>query len=155
MMEDAPPVPDSGLAAATDDAQSAGQRRPAGRLREWRRRLSARLRGTPGEDAAARLATLAQAIEAHPDAPANYVLRGELWLALGDPTAAAANFRQALERAERALEASAWGIIAQAVRDRALAGLAEAERRTAFRRPDEFGLHYRARSEDVSEMERW
>ncbi len=151
MMEDAPPVPDSGLAAEAHDAQRVGR----SRLREWRRWLRARLRGGPTEDVAARLATLAQAIETHPDAPTNYVLRGELRLALGDPAAAAADFHQALEWAERALATSAWGIIAQAARDRALAGLAQAERQMKLRRPDEFRLHYPARSEDVSEMERW
>ena len=83
------------------------------------------------------------------------MLRAELWLALGDPAEAAVDFRRALEPAERQLAAHAWGVIAQAIRDRALAGLAQAERQLALRRPDEFGLHYPARSEDVSEMERW
>jgi tetratricopeptide (TPR) repeat protein len=73
-----------------------------------------------------RLANLDQAIAHYPDAPANYLQRGEFHLRMGDHTAAAEDFHKALELAAADYEASSWGVLAQSVRDRAIEGLAEA-----------------------------
>jgi hypothetical protein len=76
-----------------------------------------------------RLRSLSLAIEKHPETPANYVLRGELYLDVGENELAAADFQRALELAEAQFEASDWGGIAQVMRDRAEAGLEKAQRR--------------------------
>jgi hypothetical protein len=76
-----------------------------------------------------RLAELNQTIAEHPNAAINYVLRGELYLNKGEITLAQADFRWAFTLADAAFEASDWGFVAQVVRDRALDGLREAERR--------------------------
>ena len=78
------------------------------------------------ERLAARLRKLDRAIEAAPDAPVNYVLRGELRLKLGQRDEAAVDFQRALALAESAFTASDWGVIAQTMSDRALAGLRRA-----------------------------
>jgi tetratricopeptide (TPR) repeat protein len=70
-----------------------------------------------------RLAALDRAIAAAPDAPINYVLRGELRLKLGQRDEAATDFQKALGLAERAFAESDWGLVAQAISDRALVGL--------------------------------
>jgi tetratricopeptide (TPR) repeat protein len=75
---------------------------------------------------AARVAALNRAIDADPDAPVNYVLRGELRLKLREREAAAADFQKALALADSAFAASDWGLVAQTLRDRALAGLRRA-----------------------------
>ena len=82
--------------------------------------------GAPRTDSALtaeRLIALSQGIEQQPEEPGNYVLRGELYLALGDQTRAAEDFEVALELAQAQLERGDWGFVAQAVQDRALAGL--------------------------------
>jgi hypothetical protein len=66
---------------------------------------------------------LARAIEANPDAPVNYLLRGEEWLMCGQLARAWADFTAARARAENLLSQSAWGYIYQAYIDRADAGL--------------------------------
>lgn len=66
---------------------------------------------------------LSDAIEDAPDAPGNYVLRGEAWLACGEIARARADFEAALSRAVDALQASEWGYLVQAYYDRAAAGL--------------------------------
>lgn len=71
----------------------------------------------------ARLRRLDKAVAAAPDAPMNFVLRGELKLKLGQRDEAATDFQQALGLAERAFTESDWGLVAQAISDRALAGL--------------------------------
>jgi Tfp pilus assembly protein PilF len=71
---------------------------------------------------------LSLAIEHNPDTPANYVLRGELYLDVREYELAAADFQRALELASAQFEASNWGGIAQVMRDRAEAGLARARR---------------------------
>ncbi len=68
------------------------------------------------------------AIGATPDTPANYVLRGELRLSSGDYDGAAADFQRALDLASAEVETQDWGIVAQAVQDRAYAGLKKIER---------------------------
>ena len=74
----------------------------------------------------ARLYNLNWAISVFPDAPANYVLRGELLLSIGDSIGAAADFRRALELAVADVETEDWGLVAQALQDRALVGLRDA-----------------------------
>ena len=78
------------------------------------------------ERLAARLRALDRAIAAAPDAPVNYVLRGELRLKLREREAAAADFQTALALADGAFTASDWGLVAQALADRALVGLRRA-----------------------------
>lgn len=73
-----------------------------------------------------RLRALDEAIAAHPQAAANYVLRGDLLLKLDRPAEAQADYQRALEFAARAVESEDWGVVAQVVQDRALAGLREA-----------------------------
>ncbi len=75
-----------------------------------------------------RLRSLSLAIEHNPDTPANYVLRGELYLDVGERELAAADFQRALELASAQFEASDWGGMAQVMRDRAAAGLEKAQR---------------------------
>jgi uncharacterized protein HemY len=75
------------------------------------------------------LRELNQGIVNHPEAPTNYVLRGELALATRDYEQAAADFEKALELASAQVETSDWGVLAQAMQDRAYRGLKEARRR--------------------------
>ncbi len=74
-----------------------------------------------------RLQSLDYAIERYPEAPANYVLRGELYLQHARYDAAAFDFKEALRLCEAELEQNAWGVVAQTLRDRALTGLEHAE----------------------------
>jgi hypothetical protein len=67
-------------------------------------------------------------IAAYPDVAANYVLRGELLLRQGDTLGAISDFRHALRLAAEQMETEDWGVVAQAVQDRALAGLRDALR---------------------------
>jgi tetratricopeptide (TPR) repeat protein len=75
-----------------------------------------------------RLAELDQAIALHPEAVSNYVLRGELHLWAGYHDLAVADFQQALALGTQQLEAERWGVITQAMRDRAFEGLNRALR---------------------------
>ena len=77
-----------------------------------------------------RINRLSAAVELYPDSPTNYVLRGELYLEMGDYTLAKNDFDHALELALRQTATDDWGIVAQAVQDRAHDGLAEALRHT-------------------------
>ncbi|MBZ0319348.1 MAG: hypothetical protein K8L91_23260 [Anaerolineae bacterium] len=72
------------------------------------------------------LRLLNRAIEQHPDAAVNYVLRGEYWLAADDREAAQADFEQAILLGMVELEASEWGYLQQALIDRARQGLRQA-----------------------------
>lgn len=88
---------------------------------------------TPRERAdhfAQRISRLSAAVELHPDSPTNFVLRGELYLEMGDYALAKDDFERALELAVSQTEIDDWGIVAQAVQDRAHDGLAEALRHT-------------------------
>lgn len=67
---------------------------------------------------------LSEAISRAPDEPVNYILRGEVWLGVGDTGRAAADFLKAQELARRRWASSAWGYLDQAYCDRAEAGLA-------------------------------
>jgi hypothetical protein len=66
---------------------------------------------------------LSRLIEADPEAPVNYLLRGEEWLVCGQVEQARADFEAARARSERLLNQSAWGYIFQSYIDRAEAGL--------------------------------
>lgn len=80
-----------------------------------------------------RLAALDAAVQASPQAPANYLLRAELYARLGEDALALADFERAQALADSALAADRWGLINQALRDRAAAGAAAAARRLARR----------------------
>jgi tetratricopeptide (TPR) repeat protein len=78
---------------------------------------------------AKRLRELNQAITTYPESPSNYVVRAELYLKVGEYAQAVADFQQALALAETQIESSSWGLVAQAVQDRARVGLTQAQRR--------------------------
>ena len=59
------------------------------------------------------------AIQQEPDAPVNYLLRGEFWLQAGDYQRAWDDFEAARELAQEALASSDWGYIYQSYIDRA------------------------------------
>lgn len=67
----------------------------------------------------ARLYLLNRAIERYPDAPSNYVMRGELLLASSDIEGARHDFEMAIELAETRAESANWGYINRALVDRA------------------------------------
>jgi tetratricopeptide (TPR) repeat protein len=74
-----------------------------------------------------RLFLLSRAIERMPDAPSNYVMRGELLLARGDLEGARYDFEKAVELAETRAESANWGYINRALVDRAREGLKHCE----------------------------
>lgn len=59
------------------------------------------------------------AVERHPDAPVNYLLRGEYWLRAGDAYQARADLEKARELAAELHKNSDWGYIFQSYSDRA------------------------------------
>ncbi|CAG0975054.1 hypothetical protein ANRL4_01513 [Anaerolineae bacterium] len=71
----------------------------------------------------ARVILLTEAIEKYPDAPANYVLRGEALIEAGDDQAAVDDFRNALKIIKGAVESQNWGYIYPMLAERARAGL--------------------------------
>lgn len=75
-----------------------------------------------------RIEALNDAIERFPTEPANYILRGELLLALNDHDAAANDFRLAIKLSAKQYERENWGVVAQILHDRALEGLRTAEK---------------------------
>lgn len=77
----------------------------------------------------ARLEALDACIAQQPASAAPYVLRGEVHLARGSYALAAQDFEKGLALAQAQLAAEAWGLIAQALQDRALQGLERAQRR--------------------------
>jgi tetratricopeptide (TPR) repeat protein len=79
-----------------------------------------------------RVDVLTAAIEKRPDAPVNYVLRGEALLDGGDYELAAEDFRKALELAEPQAESANWGYINRALADRAREGLRYCTRATGI-----------------------
>jgi tetratricopeptide (TPR) repeat protein len=79
-----------------------------------------------------RVDVLTAAIEKRPDAPVNYVLRGEALLDGGDYELAAKDFRKALELAEPQAESANWGYINRALADRAREGLRYCTRATGI-----------------------
>jgi tetratricopeptide (TPR) repeat protein len=79
--------------------------------------------GLGRQSLAERLAELDRAVEAAPESSANLILRGEVLLDMGGLEQAEMDFLRGLELAEAQLERSAWGVMEQALRDRALMGL--------------------------------
>jgi hypothetical protein len=77
----------------------------------------------PGSAGTPQIRFLSRLIEVRPDAPVNYLLRGEEWLVCGRPEQARADFEEARARSEHLLRESAWGYILQSYIDRAEAGL--------------------------------
>jgi tetratricopeptide (TPR) repeat protein len=75
-----------------------------------------------------RLEDLFTAIIANPDSSANYALRGELYLQIGEYELALADFEIAQKLASEHLAVDNWGLIAQVLQDRALIDLAQAKR---------------------------
>lgn len=100
-----------------DDAPQDGASQPG--LSFWQR-----LRG--GHNQNQRLVELEQAIIAYPDAPVNYILRGEVYLALGEYALAEIDFERGLRLAQAQYARDEWGIITQALQDRALRNLEKA-----------------------------
>lgn len=72
---------------------------------------------------------LDNAITQHPEAPTNYLLRGEYYLQIGYNQLAEQDFQQAVTLAEVELSEREWGLVAQVVRDRANRGLEIAHER--------------------------
>jgi Tfp pilus assembly protein PilF len=66
-----------------------------------------------------RLQALDLAIERAPDAPVNYLLRGEYWLEVGEVDLARQDLQMARDLAKGQAEASDWGYIYQSYHDRA------------------------------------
>jgi tetratricopeptide (TPR) repeat protein len=100
------------------------------RLRRW-------LMPTPKElteDYQNRLEALDLTVSRHPEAISNYVLRGELHLSAGIYDLAVMDFQRALELGSRQFETERWGVITQAMRDRAYDGLNRALRLRARER---------------------
>lgn len=87
----------------------------------WRR-----LRGASTEE---RLAALNRAIAIHPDSPENYVLRGELYLNMRINELALLDFEFAQQWATNQYTEADWGVLAQALQDRAEIGAQRARKR--------------------------
>ncbi len=81
-----------------------------------------------GGEVNSRLDALTRKIEAYPNAPVNYVLRGEVYSEGGDDDLAAADFRRAIELADARDQALDWGYINASYVDRARAGLRQLNR---------------------------
>lgn len=90
-----------------------------------------RIRGlfSGGADVGARLNSLTQAIEDAPDAAVNYVLRAELYVSVHEYALAQTDFQRAIDLAETQFELDDWGLLDQAMRDRAIAGMEKVQRR--------------------------
>lgn len=99
----------------------------AARISWWRRWLGLGRNARTDEVFGQRLLELDQALASYPDAAVNYVLRGEIYLELGQYALAAQDFQQGLTLATIELESNRWGLVAQTVQDRAQAGLAQLE----------------------------
>jgi hypothetical protein len=75
-----------------------------------------------------RMDELTDAIHGHPDSPASYVLRGEIFLDSGEIALAAQDFQQALDLADPGAETANWGYVYRALADRAREGLRRCRR---------------------------
>jgi hypothetical protein len=84
----------------------------------------------------ARLDALDYAIQLEPDAPVNYLLRGEFWLAAGDYERAWDDLDLARHLAQEALAESDWGYIYQSYTDRAEQRLHQLENEQVLRDDD-------------------
>ena len=113
-------------AAVSDEARDSvlqDTRSPAG-FGEWLRGL---FFGSPDQ----RLDDLTDAIEENPAAPANYVLRGEVLMDIGEYELAAGDFEHALTLAAAQFEEEDWGLLSQTMRDQAAHSLERARRKLA------------------------
>jgi Tfp pilus assembly protein PilF len=72
---------------------------------------------------------LDEAITLYPNAPMNYVLRGEYYLQIGYNQLAEQDFKRALALATDEFNQSSWGLVAQVAQDRARRGLKIARQR--------------------------
>lgn len=80
-------------------------------------------------DRSRRLRELNVSIEYSPDSPTLYVLRGELFLERKEYHLAEADFKTAIDVADEFDPEDGWGLVTQAMRDRALEGLEKVQRR--------------------------
>jgi len=74
-----------------------------------------------------RIGDLTRALERNPESAASYVSRGEAHWEAGDTESAERDFRQALLLADAQFSTETWGVVVQAIRDRALQGLRQAQ----------------------------
>ncbi|MHB8627654.1 MAG: hypothetical protein ACYDBJ_15580 [Aggregatilineales bacterium] len=77
----------------------------------------------------ARIRDLTTQIERYPHTPANFVVRGEVYLSCGQAEAAAVDFQRALDLAESRVDELPWGYVNAGLIDRAREGLNEAQDR--------------------------
>jgi predicted Zn-dependent protease len=73
-----------------------------------------------------RFAALDAAVDAEPDAAANYLLRGELWLRRGRPAEAIPDFDRAITLLKAQTQADDWDSVGYALLARAESGLEKA-----------------------------
>lgn len=129
--EDYPEVPaEAELVAESLQSEVVGQ--PGDSL--W-----SRIRGVLGwgvDRRQRRLEDLFAAVAANPDSFTNYVMRGEVYLQIGEYELAASDFEIACKLAANHLAVDNWGVIAQAMQDRALVGLEQARSQLEKRRTD-------------------
>ena len=102
-------APDETPVDAVDSGIDAGPHTPA--LSEGETRKLAELIDRVGE--------LTSAIEQFPDSPANYVLRGEMFLDGGDKDLAVEDLETAIRLADEQAETANWGYVYRALADRA------------------------------------
>lgn len=121
-------------ASVFDDTPETGEPEAAPGIGE---RLRKMLGGNRRERLTRRLDALTEAIAASPESATNYVLRGELLHKLGEYELAMADLEFALRLATDQLDRRHWGIVAQAMRDRALDGLIQAARHVDDRMDEE------------------
>jgi hypothetical protein len=76
-----------------------------------------------------RLASLDATIQRYPESPSAYLLRAELALEQGLLDLAESDFRRAQTLASAEAHGAVWGMVGQAVQDRAVEGLAQVARR--------------------------
>ncbi len=93
----------------------------------WLQNLFHRILGSKRFDR--RLRELDHVIALRPDVVVNYVLRGELHLKQNKYELAASDFERACKLAAEQMQTNNWGIVAQAMYDRAQVGLKQVERR--------------------------
>lgn len=78
-------------------------------------------------DTERRIAEFNTALADQPDSAALYLSRAEAYAELGDYGQAADDFRRAARLADEQFKTKSWGVVAQAIRDRALRGLQQAQ----------------------------
>lgn len=93
------------------------------RLRSWLNPSAADLQNRQME----RIQSLTRALSRDPASAAAFLCRGESYFEAGDSVSAAADFRQAFALAEVQFKTETWGVVAQALRDRAFRGLQQVQ----------------------------